>query len=223
MNWVLPHAPLNLRRNPFGFVPLEESSGLTVPEVELSTPIASLREPGFAVLLMGEAGRGKSTHLRAIHEAFAELPFTYIGEGERPQIPVAPVVFVDECQRLSWWGRRRLFRRPQVSFALTSHLDVTGELKRAGLRVFTRTLGELDEGRIERILWLRIKGVRLAPGRVPSLEEGSVRWLIQHFGSDLRGMSSLLYEVFQALEEPTDVKPLDLDRARREQCGLPSG
>jgi hypothetical protein len=80
------------------------------------------------MLFLGDCGRGKSTHLHALHAQYPDVPLTYVGPGERPRIPAAPVVFVDEVQRLSRRRRARLFRR-RASFVLTSHEDHGHELE----------------------------------------------------------------------------------------------
>lgn len=90
---------LNLRRNPFGEPAPEEMAALTVVEVEQY--VEQLSRPGFAVQYLGEAGRSKSTHLRGLHRFFPDIPYLKFPENTRiPKIPHAPVLFLDETQRL---------------------------------------------------------------------------------------------------------------------------
>ena len=61
----LPFAHLNLRFNPFGEATPEERAKLAVVDIERFAQ--RLCAPGFAVQFIGEHGRGKSTHLLALH------------------------------------------------------------------------------------------------------------------------------------------------------------
>src|SRR6185436_10306251 len=105
--------------------------------VELEEHLSSLAQPGYALQILGDAGRGKSTFLHALRRNFPESVYLYVGEGERPALPRGHPFLLDEAQRVPRAQRARLFRRPGVSFALGSHEDLAEELRAAGLRVTT--------------------------------------------------------------------------------------
>ena len=195
---------LNLRRNPFGELEARDRAALAVVEPALLERARELGRAGQALLFLGDCGRGKSTHLRALHSLYPGVPLTYVGPGERPRIPAAPVVFVDEAQRLSHRRRARLFRR-RASFVLGSHWDHGPELERAGLRVTTVRVGGVDAHRLEHIVARRIEAARRAPGPVPRVPRDTLEALTRQFGDDLRAIEDHLYGVFQALEEVCDV------------------
>jgi hypothetical protein len=195
---------LNLYRNPFGELEVPDRAALAVVEPTLLERARELARAGQALLFLGDCGRGKSTHLHALHALHPGAPFTYVGPGERPRIPAAPVVFVDEVQRLSRWQRARLFRR-RASFVLGSHEDHGPELERAGLRVTTVRVGGVDAHRLEHIVARRIEAARRGPGSVPRVPRDTLEALTRHFGDDLRAIEDHLYGVFQALEEVCDV------------------
>jgi hypothetical protein len=195
---------LNLCRNPFGELEAHDRAALAVVEPALLERARELRRGGQALLFLGDCGRGKSTHLHALHALHPSAPLTYVGPGERPRIPAAPVVFVDEVQRLSSRRRARLFRR-RASFALGSHQDHGPELERAGLCVTTVRVGGVDAHRLEHILARRIEAARRAPGPVPRIPRDTLEALTRQFGDDLRAIEDHLYGVFQALEEVCDV------------------
>jgi hypothetical protein len=196
---------LNLCRNPFGELEAHDRAALAVVEPALLERARELRRGGQALLFLGDCGRGKSTHLHALHALHPSAPLTYVGPGERPRIPAAPVVFLDEVQRLSSRRRARLFRR-RASFVLGSHQDHGAELERAGLRVTTVRVGGVDAHRLEHILARRIEAARRAPGPVPRIPRDTLEALTRQFGDDLRAIEDHLYGVFQALEEVCDVK-----------------
>lgn len=204
----LPFAHLNLRRNPFGEPSSRERAALAVVDRELLAPLVrSLAEPGFAVQFTGECGRGKSTHLHALRAHFPDAPYLYFAEGARPPpIPRAPVLFLDETQRLPWRTRRRVFRRG-VTLAIGTHRDHSGELARAGLRFETVRLDGFTPVRVHRIIERRIEWARRAPGPVPWLGLDGVARLSDRFGGDLRAMESHLYDVFQQLDRIGEITP----------------
>ena len=105
---------LGLYWNPFGSVEHEDWTRLIVPQVDLDSLARQLRNPALALTFRGEPGRGKSTHLRALHAFFPEVPYTYLPPNASPRTPIpqARVLFVDEVERLSPRQRRKLYARP---------------------------------------------------------------------------------------------------------------
>ena len=169
--------------------------------------VERLSRPGFALQVTGACGRGKTTHLLALREHFPDVPYRHYPEGgPRPHVPSAPLLFLDETQRLSKRTRQRLFRRP-ASFVIGTHEDHRAELERAGLDHCAVELRGLSPQRLSAILERRIEAARRSSGAVPSFDTQSVQLLIDRFGDDVRSIESYLYEIFQRLETP---EPLHL-------------
>lgn len=199
----LPFAHLNLRRNPFGELELCSWAELAVVEVDHLAP--RLREPGFAVQFMGPKGRGKTTHMLALMRHFPDARYVHLGENERPRIPHAHPLFIDEIQRVPRRRRRRLFRRP-VSLVIGTHEDLRPELAAAGFEVETIGVGSaLDAGRLCRMLNLRIEAARRAPGPLPRVTLPTAQSMVDRFGDDVRAIQGAMYEVFQNLSGIQDV------------------
>lgn len=160
----LAFAHLNLRRNPFGEPERSERGGLAiVDERTLANWIRRLCEPGFALQFIGENGRGKSTHLLALHRRFPSAPIVFVGEGEKHRLPSGAPFFLDEAQRV---GRRRLARlfRRGGSVALGSHANHFTELAAAGLDVVTvYPAADLEPAKLARILERRIRRAQRSP------------------------------------------------------------
>ena len=202
---VLPFAHLNLRLNPFGEPPLEERGRLAVVYVdELVEP---LRGERHAVLVVGDSGRGKTTHLLALRQHFSDAPYYHIGEGESPpDFATAPLLFIDELQRVSRWRRFRLLRRRGLSLVIGSHEDHTRELQRSGWTVHLIEVGGASPDLLVTIVARRIEWARRGPGPVPQVGVATARILLERHGDDLRAIEGSLYEVFQQLEEIGDVE-----------------
>ncbi len=204
---------LGLVRNPFGSVEPERWSSLLVSPVDLDGLADRLAEPGFAVVFRGDAGRGKTTHLRSLHARFSGLPYTYLGPDASPRtaIPRAAIHFVDEVQRLGWLARRRLFRRGG-SLALTSHAALEGELAAAGYRIESIVVRGLSRVQLEAIVARRLVWAARAEPEVEPESIASERLdaLLAIHGDDLRAITDALY--------------IDIESRRlreRSSCGSP--
>ena len=193
---------LNLRWNPFGAPDRQDAARLAV--VEVASLVPRLKQPGFAVQYLGEAGRGKSTHLLALHEYFPDAPYLRFPEGVKPPpIPRLPLLFLDETQRLPLRLRREIFAR-RVSYAIGTHEDHSAELKRSGIETVSITLHGLAPERLAQIVARRIEWARRGPGSLPQVSAARLRELIGEYGDDIAGILARLYEEFQAMEEGND-------------------
>ncbi len=120
---------VNLRWNPFGEPAPEDMATLAV--VDVAAYVERLKTPGFALQYLGEPGRGKSTHLCALHQFFPDMPYPKFPEITRiPRIPEVPVLFLDETQRLPRGLRTQIFSR-HGSFVIATHQDHRGARARA--------------------------------------------------------------------------------------------
>ncbi len=205
----LAFAHLNLRRNPFGEPLRAERGELAVADRSmLEEWVERLHRPGFAVQFLGECGRGKTTHLLALHRHFPTAPFVYVGPGERPRLPRRPrgaPFFLDEAQRIPRRRRARLFRR-SVSFALGSHEDLGEELRSVGLEVVTVHAAEgMVTVKLEEIFRRRIEWARRLEGPVPTISGRTVESLVATYGTDVRAMERALYDAFQRAPRIEDV------------------
>jgi hypothetical protein len=210
---TLPYAHLNLRRNPFGeLAPEERPMRAIVDGRRWAAALAGADR--FALQVLGESGRGKTTHLLALRAELPRSTYRHITEGERISaraIATGSPTIIDECQRLPPRARRRVFARGGP-LLLGSHEDHGVELARAGYRVDTLYPAEsLDRERLAAILAERIEASRRGPGPVPRISEPALDALRARYGTDVRAMEHCLYETFQTLAEIRDVEVFDLD------------
>ncbi len=195
---MLAFEGLNLMRNPFGEPGVGERARLAVLDVGAYEEL--LREGGWVVQFIGECGRGKSTHMRALHARFPEAPFRYVAEGESPRLAPAPIWFIDETQRLGWWTLRRLFRGCGA-MAIGTHRDHGAQIRRAGMRVEVVEVGGVDAPRLRAILERRLEWARRGEGAIPWFEDEDIEALLARFGDDVRSMEGELYELVQGMVE----------------------
>lgn len=190
-----PWASWNLRRNPFGEPPPEDLPSLVVANVD---ELADwLCRPRHTIQFIGHAGRGKSSHLRALQGRLAHVPFVYLGEGEDRVPPVeGRELLLDEAQRLPR-ARRRLLFQALDWLALSTHEDLTRDLEAGGWTVWTVEVGGLGRERLETVLARRLEWARRGPGPLPRLPRATLDELLRRHGDDLRAILDDLYEATQ--------------------------
>jgi hypothetical protein len=203
-NIRLAYAHLNLRWNPFGAISIEDTPQLAVVAVEAF--VERLQRSGFALQFLGEPGRGKTTHLLALREYFPQAPYLHFLENaEIPEIPQAPLLFLDDTQNISASLRKRIFAR-QVSLVIGTQVDHSRELIKAGLQYYSVRLEGNTIENIDLIIQRRIEWARRSPGPVPAVSRDEIARLIKAYNSDTRAILARLYEEFQTLETIPDGK-----------------
>ena len=194
----LAFSHLNLRRNPFGALDRMTRAELAVvPAIEVGE--------NEVVQFMGQAGRGKTTHLLALHLRWPGSVYEYIPEGsDRYHTRSLPAVgfLLDEAQRLPPRRLRRMFARAR-RLVLATHEDVSRYSRRP---VRTIEIAGLSAAKLNAIAEARIESARRAPGPIPRLSADACERLVQLHGDDLRAIEYHLYGVFQELPEVCDVE-----------------
>lgn len=194
----LPFAHLNLTRNPFGELGLEERGKLAVCDLERFIPYLS--QPGFALQVLGEPGRGKTSHLLALRKHFPDAPYVHYPEaGPRPHVPSAPLLFLDETQRFSPRDLKTSLKQ-SASFVVGTHQDHANVFTSLGLEHHSIHLKGLDPEHLSEIVRRRLEAARRGPGPIPYFETELIRSLVHRFGDDVRATEHYLYEIFQTLE-----------------------
>ena len=140
---TLPYRHLNLCRNPFG-VPLErERPALAIANV--CHWADQLQNARVAIQLIGDHGRGKSSHLFALKnelETRTNTQVPYIRLRDTHRIPAAPIVLLDEGARLPirpWWRLRHI-----RSLALSTHRNMRALVFAFGFFVTTIQIQQGD-------------------------------------------------------------------------------
>jgi len=215
----LPFAPLNLRRNPFGQVPIDERPQLAVVDVEEWVEAV---QGGTVVEFVGRSGRGKSTHLRVLAAHLPEAAYVHVHKDRPPPaMPDRPVLCVDEAQFLPPRRRRALYRR-DAPLALGTHASLADEIEAADRVVKTVSLDDrpVDASLLRQIVDRRLEWARRNEGNLPQLSDEAVTWLLERYGDNLRAIEHHLYAVFQHLDSVRTVGPDDLERAETPPAAI---
>lgn len=198
-NKALAFESLNLRFNPFGELTGEQ--WLAVSIVEIKHLIEPLKSPSVAVQFLADKGRGKTTHLRKLHQEFPETPIIKLYIDEKvPKFPKSKLTFVDSFENANKSQRKKIYKKTS-SMAFTTHSDLTEELEKQGYKVVTERVSCNSDDKLMSILNARIEIARKEPGSLPLLKMETILQLRKHFGDDIRAMQHHLYEEFQHMKE----------------------
>lgn len=198
MGIELPFVHLNLHKNPFGSLTRKEQAQLALVDVDFF--VEQLRRGPFRVQFLGECGAGKTTHLLAIRKHFPDAPYFHFAEGAPiPKIPQAPLMFLDETQRLPRPLLKSLLSQ-KTSLVMATHRNHSRILRRGGVPFESIKLNGLSDEKLQIWIESRVEAVRRQPGAIPQLEPHAATKLRQKFGRDVRAIEDHLYEVFQSLE-----------------------
>ena len=197
---------LNLTQNPFGRLNHIDQHELAV--VELGSLAEQLKQPRVAIQFVADHGRGKTTHLKALHQQFATAPYLQIVPGMKAEYQKARIHFIDSIENLSSRERKALYKKCD-SLAYTTHKNMKFELWRNGFTVISVKVSTLDPQTIQSIFERRINACRRNTGAVPRVSHADIKWLLQQFKDDIRTMESYLYDIFQRLEK---IEPLRLNK-----------
>lgn len=203
-----PFQALGFRCNPFRALDDAEWAAVAV----MPPAVAAAAASGDHLQILGAMGRGKTTALLALaarlRTARQRTAYEYLAEGQTrltTDVAAVEVFLLDEAQRLSTRERGRLLSAAVGGLRLmvSSHSDLGPQFARRGLALATVRLGATEPGTLAAVLERRLAYFALDPAQPGvKLEPEAVDVLHARYGSDLRAIERLLYEVFQGLEQP---------------------
>jgi len=194
----LSYASINLRFNPFGELHPGERQKLAC--VDVSDLIQHLETPHTIVQFLAGHGRGKTTHLLALHRHFKKFPYMKLYPGDCPEFMQSAGCFVDSIENLSLLARWRVYRRYE-HLAVTTHRDLSIEMRMAGLTVKTVRVSSNHVDLLQNIFHQRINYARRNGGGMPTIDVKKIKVLQQKYGDDIRAMEAELYEYIDELRD----------------------
>jgi hypothetical protein len=196
LHLVSPFHFYNLRRNPFGELTRHERTELAI--VEVADWLTFLKNTRAVLQLLGDCGRGKTTHALALLHAMPAAEYIYLPEEKpRPQVGLQRPMIIDESQRLTFWQLRRVLRVPGA-LVLCTHVDHRRAIQRAGRELHSVEIGtDTTPSKLQNILNRRLEASRLGDGTIPQITQDHATQLHSRFGSDVRAIEHHLYIEFQ--------------------------
>ncbi|MBC8140099.1 MAG: hypothetical protein H7Y38_01520 [Armatimonadetes bacterium] len=160
------------------------------------------------VQILGDAGRGKSSLLRAIvreaRNAGSVAVYEYLPHdaiGYRSDVPSGAWFCLDEAQRLPHKERKRLLtqgRERRHRLIIASHEDLSAWFESTGMSLVSLNLGNLGAAHFAAVLENRLAFFVRPFTPHATFAPDALTWLHNRFGSDLRGAERFLYEYFAA-------------------------
>lgn len=227
-----PFERFDLAGNPFRALTEDEWAALTWLHPVI---LSALEQPLPILQIRGESGRGKSSTLLAVkRELLArgrDPHYLYLPPGvyrlKRDQQLGDPLL-LDEIERLPIRVRRRVFQRTLQSegrlpgLVFSSHEDLTQEIERIQpAAVISVKLPPVTRQQLMDLLHHRIRAASPSGDLPIWFATDAVSLLIELYGDDLRRIERMVYEVFQRLEEPGEIKRDALIDLLRLSDGLP--
>ncbi len=172
--------------------------------------------------ILGAAGSGKTTLLLGICGGEYwddQVPgYEYLAEGDQSYqtgMDAVDVFLLDEAQRLDRSSLHRLINSANEGTRLifSSHRDLSNEFRRDGLNLRSVVIETSSRVQIRDILIKRLVTFSLGDSPKVDFTGDAIDFLYQTFGSDIRSMMDLLYEVFQDLQVTGSLTTSDLRMA----------
>lgn len=189
----------------------------------LSAPIAAAfyHRPVMHLQIMGAAGAGKSSALRAIRREARQgqmhAVYEYIPDGaDRFRAQVAPntLFCLDEAQRLNSSERYRLMTMAQhanIRLCLGTHEDMAPLLRAAGLATQTVLIEDRTPDDYAAIWTKRLARFARQGAAYAVLDSAAIHHLQTRFRDDLRSAERFLYRYFQEkVNTPREITESDL-------------
>ena len=195
---------LNLRYNPFGTLDYKRWSESVIIQTSDYLPHIKSKQ---TVLFLGQKGVGKTSYLLGLMRYFEDASYIRLPMffESRVHIPDAPVLFIDECQRLLPWQFPYVFRKDR-KVVLGSHRNHRFELSLFGWKTKVVHVKQKDTQMIHRIFQRKIEQSRRSHAEIPKIEIHHVCYLQHKYGAVIRSMEEELYLIFQSATSVSDVK-----------------
>ena len=214
-----PFQRIGFECNPFRSLTREEVPRLAIIPEEVKNVCWESAEH---LQILGAAGRGKTTLLLGLCAGKYwddQVPgYEYLGEGAQSyqtDIRKVDVFLLDEAQRLDRSSFHRLITKGNEGTRLifSSHRDLSNEFRRDGLNLRSVVIETPSRVQIRDILFKRLFYFSLGDSPKVDFTGDAIDFLYQTFGSDIRAMMDLLYEVFQDLQKTKSLTTSDLESA----------
>ena len=186
----LAYEHLNLRINPFG--ELDAKTRARVAQVDISVAT------GEVVQVIGHSGRGKTTHLLALHQRMPGSRYEVVPEhGDDYASELFPTAgfLIDEAQRIRSPRLKQLFLRA-TTLVLGTHDDLSRHCDRP---IRSIALRGMTLPRLRSMMRARVEHARRGPGAVPHVPAPILQELLWRHDDDVRAIEDALYDALQAM------------------------
>lgn len=188
---------ISLRTNPFAGLDDQDIEAVLLPKPFSKEIYEDLCSPQKLMIeLCGRKGRGKTTHLRFLHNRFPGSPLIYLNKNNGKSIDLKAKggpIFIDSIHHLSFKQRQRMYRETE-KVIFTTHISRKAEALMAGVALKSYRFSGLTDINLKEIILRRIEYTNPEYTETDIiLNQPFIDRLLRVYNDDYRGILNFLY------------------------------
>ncbi|MFD2564030.1 hypothetical protein [Aquimarina rubra] len=186
--------------NPFGGIDDEDLLEVIDPKYDLEKCIQLLTmEKPFIIQFVGKKGRGKTTHLRALHQLISNSEIFFLDSRNHQSISNTKerITFIDSIHHIPWKKRLQLWKQSEISYVITTHWFRNIEFIICNRKHKTFRFKGVSTEKLERILKKRISQYSSLQQNEIIINPKVLKILSEHFKDNIRSLLNYLYDCFK--------------------------
>ncbi|AXT51479.1 hypothetical protein D1818_11775 [Aquimarina sp. BL5] len=186
--------------NPFGGIDDEELIEVMDPKYSFEELTNTLNQnKPIIIQFVGKKGRGKTTHLRALHQLISNSKIYFLDRNGYRNItnPGNLNIFIDSVHHIPLRKRLQLWRQANTSYVITTHWFRNLELYLCNRTYKTFHFKGVTLEKLEKILKKRISQYSSLEQNEVIIDKKVLQILLKQFGDNIRGVLNFLYDCFK--------------------------
>ena len=190
----------NFNFNPFGGLNETEIQEVIVPKIPVKSFLNLLNSKDQLIFqLVGKKGRGKTLHLKYLHQFVKDSPIFLLSNKSNDQALFSnqsDIIFVDSIHHLSFLKRLQLYNSTK-KIILTTHISRSWEYKIVGKYFESIRFSGINKEVLKKIISNRLEIASIAKDSKVSINDNKLDELIKIYNDDYRGIINSLFDEFQ--------------------------
>ncbi|MBQ4803292.1 hypothetical protein J8L88_10570 [Aquimarina sp. MMG015] len=186
--------------NPFGGIDDEELLDIIDPKHSFEELIKILNQDHPIIIqFLGKKGRGKTTHLRALHQLISNSEIHFLDRNSYKKItnPDNRNLLIDSVHHIPLRKRLQLWKSSNTSYVVTTHIPRNIEFLFCKRKYKTIHFKGLSLIKLESILKKRIAQYSSIEQNKVIIDTTALKMLLKHYGDNIRGLLNFLYDCFK--------------------------
>ena len=183
--------------NPYGGISDDELLEIIEPKHSIQEWIAQLNQkPPIIIQLVGKKGRGKTTHLRVLHQLLTnpEIYFLNITNKEVNISKKNSQILIDSIHHIPIRKRFQLWRKSEVSYVITTHWKRNIEFFLCKRKFKTYHFNGIALNKLENIIKKRVSLSSSLEYEDIEINTELLQKLHAKYGDNIRGILNYLYD-----------------------------
>ncbi|WP_438426542.1 hypothetical protein [Aquimarina macrocephali] len=199
---LITNKDIEYYHNPFGGITNDEILMVLEPKHSIQEWIELLQnEKPIIIQFVGKKGRGKTTHLSALHQQFNSSDIYYLDRIHKNVRDFqTKIVFIDSIHRIPLFKRLSLWKQKKTSYVITGHRNKNIEFSATGRIYKTYYFKGII---LEELKSIIVNRICISSNAFPEdiiINEDILQQLIHKFKDDFRGILNFLYDQFKTIK-----------------------